>query len=369
MVIFLVEKGKIDSTQAILLNITMIFATALLSVPAITATHARQDAWLSSLLATLLALPVAWLTAKLASLFPGKILSEYPEAILGRWAGKILGLLYLLWFIQICSIMVREFGDFMVNAFIPETPIVVVNIIAIAIAAYIITQGLEVMARVNQVFLPLILFSIVLIFVLATPEMDLRRLLPVWESGAMHIFKGALAPLAWYGEISTFAMIVPFLVRPGEARRIALISVVAVGLIFAFLVVGSLAVFGPGIAAMAYPVLNITRVINIANVIERMDPFIVAVWITGGYIKIAFFYYVIVLGSARWLKLCDFRPLVLPVGVILAALSIMAGDNSLEIFHFIGDVWPFYALFTFEIAIPLGLLVIALFTGRGKDKP
>lgn len=363
----MIEQGKIGSGQAILLNITMIFATALLGVPSIIAVHAGRDAWISSLLTTLLALPVAWLTAKLASLFPGQTLVEFPEAVLGRWAGKVLGLAYLFWFVHICAIMVREFGDFMVDAFMPETPLVAVIIIAVAVAAYIVTQGLEVVARTNQVFLPLQLFSIALIFLLVTPEMDLKRLLPVGETDAVHIFKGAIAPLAWCGEINTFAMIIPFLARPGGAGRIATTSVVAVGLLFTVIVAGSLAVFGPGVANMTYPVLNVTRVINIANVLERMDPFIVTIWITGGYVKIAFFYYVTVLGGARLLKCRDMRPLVLPVGVILAALSILIGQSNLEVLRFIGFTWPFYA-FTMEMAIPLGLLLIALFTGRGKSR-
>lgn len=360
---------QINVRQALFLNITMILATAILVVPAISASHAKQDAWLSVLLATIIGLPIAWVTVKLSSLFPGKTLVEYPEEILGRWLGKAIGLLYIFWFMHICSLMIREYGDFMVDAFMPETPLIVFNTVVVAMAVYTIKQGLEVLARVNEIFLPLILFSIVMIFILATPEMDINRLLPVLESDFREIFKGSLAPLAWFGEISTFAMIIPFLNKPGEARQVAYSSVLTVGLFFTFIVIGGVATFGPGVAAMTYPILNVIRVINIANIIERLEPVIMAVWVMGGFVKITVFYYVIVMGSARWLKLKDHTPILIPIGVILLALSILVADNLLELYRFLAEIWPIYGLTSFELGIPLVLLLVALIRGQGGDGP
>lgn len=362
----MLEDGKIDGRQVTYLNVTYIIATALLGVPTITARFAGQDAWICSLLATLIGLAIAWLTAKIGSLFPGKTLIQYLEEIVGRWPGKLLGLLYLFFFIHICSVMIREFADFLVEAFLPETPLIVFGIVVIALAAYTIKQGLEVLARVNQVFLPLILLSVVSIILLAAPEMDFKRLLPVFDSSIVDIFKGSLAPGAWCGEIIALAMLIPFLNKPGEAGKTAFISILVTGLIFIIITTGSLATFGPLISSMTYPFFNISRIINIAKVIDRVDPLVMAIWITGGFVKITFFYYVSVLGSAQWLKLKSYRPLVFPIGVILVSLSIAVGDNTLEIFHFIAHVFPFYGLL-FEAGIPLVLLIIALFRKQGGN--
>jgi spore germination protein KB len=365
----MLEKGKIGGRQAVYLNVTMIVATALLGAPALIAAQARQDAWLSSLLATLLGIPLALLTVKLSSLYPGKTLIEYLEEIIGRWPGKVLGLLYLFYFIHITSIMIREYGAFLADALMPQTPLIVFNITVVAISAYTIKLGLEVLARALQVFFPWIVFSLALTFLLATPQMDLVRLLPVFESGAVPILKGALAPMAWHGEIIAFAMIIPFLAKPDQARSIALYSIGYVGVIFFFLIIGSLATFGPGIASMNYPVLNEIRLISITKIIDRMEPFIIAIWVTGGLMKVAFFYYVIVLGSAQWLKIRDYRPLVLPLGAVLVALSIAIVENTMQLFNFIAHVWPFYALTTFEMGIPAALLAIALAKKKGGVDP
>ena len=361
----MLEGGKIDSWQAVFLNVIMVSATALLGAPAIMAAQAGHDGWLSALLATMLGLPIAWITVKLNSLYPGQTLIQYLEDILGRWPGKALGLLYLLYFTHITSIMVREYGSFLVDVFLIGTPITVVNAIGLIISAYTIKLGLEVLARSNQFFFPWVIVSLVVTLLLVIPEMDLTRMQPVLEAGGLEIFKGSLAPLAWHGEIIAFAMVIPFLAKPGEAGKIVIRTFIFLGLIFFLLVAAGLAVFGPGLANMNYPILNVARVISLARTIERPEPLIIMAWVTGGLFKVTFFYYIIVLGSAQLLQLKSYRPLVLPVGAILAALSINVAGSTLEMFDFIAHYWPFYALSTFEFGFPALLLGIALIRNRG----
>ncbi len=361
----MLEGSKISAWQAVFLNVILVSATALLGSPAIMAAQAGHDAWLSALLATMLGLPIAWITVKLGSLYPGQTLIQYLEQILGRWPGKALGLLYLLYFTHITSIMVMEYGSFLVDVFLIGTPITAIVLISITISAYILKLGLEVLTRTNQFFFPWVMVSLVITFLLVIPEMDLTRLQPVLEASVTEIFKGSLAPLAWHGEIIAFAMIIPFLARPGQAGKIVAITFIFLGLIFFLLVAIGLTVFGPGLANMNYPILNVARVISLATFFERPEPLIVAVWVTGGLIKVSFFYYIIVLGSAQLLRLKSYRPLVLPMGAILAALSITVSASTLAMSDFIAHYWPFYALFTFEFGFPAALLAIALIRNKG----
>ena len=362
----MLEDGKIDGRQAVYLNITFVIATALLAVVAIAAAKAKNDAWISSLLATFFSMGIAWLVITLGSSFPGKTLIEYQEDILGKWLGKATSFLYIVFFIHICAIMVREYGDFLMEAFFQHTPLIVFHIVVIAISAFTVKQGLEVLARVNQIVLPLIILSVFVIVSLAIPELDYKRLLPLLDTGPVKIFKGSLTPLAWHGEIIAMGMIIPFLSKPAEANKIAFKSLLVIGLLLAIAIAGGLAAFGPLTGSMSYPFLNVTRVINIAKIIDRVEPLVMVIWVAGGFVKITFFYYVSVLGTAQWMQLKDYRPLVLPVGLILVSLSIAIGEKTLDIFHFISNIFPFYALI-FEAGIPLMLVIIALLRKKGGE--
>lgn len=364
------EKGKISSIQAILLMLSMILPTAVLTVPAVTVKFAKQDAWLSIIIATLGGLLIAWLVVSLSQRFPGKTLFEYAEEILGKVPGKIVGFLYIwLFFLQIGSGVVREFGSFLVTVLMPDTPLIVFNIVVVIVAAYAVRNGLEVLGRANQLLIPTTVL-LAMVYIFSTGNMKLSRVLPIFDGGLLPIIKGAFVPTMWLGEIVTLTMIIPYLSKPREARRVAIISVLLVSFFLTASILEALLIFGPNLTGhWLYPVFNAARLISAGTSLERLETVIVLAWILGGFFKIGVFYYAAVLGSAQLLELRDYRPLVLPIGVILVALSILVwGESIVDMLHFITQVWAPMMLVIFEVGIPLVLLIVALARGKGGKK-
>jgi len=363
----MLEHGKIDGRQAVLLMLSMVLPTAILTVPAVVVKSARQDAWLSVMAATLAGLLITRLVVSLSLRFPGRTLFEYAQEILGQAPGKIAGLLYIwLFFLYIGSGAVREFGFFLVTALMLDTPMLVFSIAVVAVAAYAVRNGLEVLCRFNQLFIP-VTGLLAIVFLLSTMDMKPARLLPVFDTGLLPIIKGAVTPTMWLGEIVTLAVIIPYLNKPGQAHRVAALSVLLSGFFLTASILEALLIFGPNLTGhWIFPTFNATRVISIANFLERLESIIVAAWILGGFIKVGVFYYAIVLGSAQCLELKDYRPLVLPVGVLLvASSSLLHGENIVEMLYYIPLVEVPFLLIVFEAGIPLLLLVVALARGKG----
>jgi len=366
----MLEKGKISSIQAILLMLSMILPTAVLTVPAVTVKSARQDAWLSIIIATLGGLLIAWLIVSLSMRFPGKTLFEYAEEILGKVLGKIMGFLYLwLYFLAIGSGVIREFGSFLVTVLMPDTPLIVFHIVVVIVAAYAVRNGLEVLSRANQLLIPTTVL-LATVYILSTGNMKLSRVLPFFGAGLLPIMKGAFVPTSWLGEIITLTMIIPYLSKPREAGRVAILSVLLVSFFLMASILEALLIFGPDLTGhLIYPVFNAARLITVGNSLERLETVIVLAWILGGFFKIGVFYYAAVLGSAQLLELQDYRPLVLPIGVILIALSILLwGESIVDMLHFIIQVYVPMLLIIFEVGIPLMLLMVALARGKGGTK-
>lgn len=361
----MLEQGKIDSKQAILLMLSMVLPTAILTVPAITVKSAKQDAWLSIIAATLVGLLITMLVVSLSLRFPGKTLFEYAEEILGKVPGKIVGFLYIWWFLHMNALVIREFGVFLVTAMMPDTPIIVFHIVGVAVVAYAVRNGLEVLSRFNQLFIPITVL-LVIVFILSTKDIKLARLLPVFDAGLIPVLKGAATPASWLGEIVTFAMIIPYLNKPKDAHRVAALAVLLIGFFLTASILEALLIFGPNVTGhWIFPTFNAVRVVSIANFLERLESVIMAGWVLGGFVKVGVFYYAAVLGSAQWLGLRDYRPLVAPVGVILVALSILIHEGIVDLLDFLARVWPPYALIVFEVGIPLVLLIVALARGKG----
>jgi len=346
------DGGKINSRQATLLLVNLILPTGLFFLSSVASHLAGRDAWLSILLATLAGMLIAWMNANLSLRFPGKTLFEFPELILGRWPGRFVTLLYVWWYIHTTAEVLRQFGDFMTNAFLPETPIIVVEIVIMVIVTYAVRNGLEVFARVNDLVFPMIVVSVLIMFVLATKEMDFKRLLPVFvDSGIVPLMKGAVMPAAWMGYVVTMCVLTPHLNKAQEAYKVAVLSNVIFGLFLFLVTIGGITTFGPEISAQwMIPFLSLTRMVNIAKFLSRLEPVIMAVWVAGGAVQISFFHWVGVLGCAQWLGLKDYKPIVLPLFVVL------------------GTFWGPYSLTLFQVGIPFILLVVAALRGQGVKK-
>jgi len=364
------DGGKINSRQATLLLVNIILPTGLFFLSSVASRLAGRDAWLSMLLATLVCLLFAWMTANLSLRFPEQTLFEFPELILGRWPGKFVVLLYVWWYLHTTAEVLRQFGDFMTNAFLPETPIIVVEMVIMVIVAYAVRNGLEVFARVNDLVFPLILVSILIMFVLATREMDFKRLLPIFaDNGIVPVMKGAVMPAAWMGYAVTICMLTPHLNKKQDAYKIGASSVVIFGLFLLFVTAGGIATFGPEISAQwMIPSLSLIRMVSLAEFLSRLEPVIMTVWVAGGAIQISFFFWVAVVGCAQWLRLKDYKPLVLPLTVIVLAMNILMHDSLLDLFTVLGTFWGPYSLTLFQVGIPFILLVVAALRRQGVKK-
>jgi spore germination protein KB len=364
----MLESGKINYRQAFFIVITLLASSSMIYAPVIAAGVARQDAWLCMIVATLAGLIIAWLVMSLVLRFPGKNLFEIPELILGRVPGKIIAFLYVLWCIHIEVLLYSEFGAFMLNAVLPGTPMVVNHIVATVLMAYIARNGLEVLARFNELIFPVFIFAFFLLIVLSSKNMAAVRLLPVYDEGMAAILKGAAGSFAWLGEIFGLAAIIPYLNKPGQALRVVILATLVSGLLLTSGAIYTITVLGPDLTASSmYPMYSSVRMISIANFLERLEVIPVALWIVVGMTKDTFFRYFAILGAAQCFGLKDYRLLALPVGVVVIAASLLLYQDLAVQVTYAKEVWPFTSLL-FEAVIPLLLLVVSVARGLGNKK-
>ncbi|HAG09148.1 MAG TPA: spore gernimation protein [Desulfotomaculum sp.] len=345
---------------------TMIYATLILFIPQNTVAHAKQDAWLSFLVAFTGGVIISLVVINLSLRFPGQTLFEYLPLILGRFPGKIIGFFYVWLFIHFCALVDREYCSHIVAVFMPETPGEVFLIHGTIMAAYIAYCGLEVLARLNQLFLPLNAGLLTTLFVLVTPEMKVINILPVFDTSLLSLAKSTITPLSWFGEIVALAVIIPYLAEQKNIYHLTIKALFFVLILIELATIGVLLVFSPTLtSSYFFPVLSGTKMINIANFVERLEIIPIVIWVTSGTVKAALFFWAAALGSAQLLGLKDYRPLLLPLAVIVTALGYLLHPSIIDLLNFLTQAFPFYAL-TFEFIIPFLLLIIVLIKGPGK---
>jgi len=360
---------KVASSQMVFLLVTTVVPTAFLFVPAITTEKAGHDGWLSVLVgATAFGLLVALVCTGLGSYFPSQSVVEYAPQLVGKFAGKLVGLLYIFFFIHINAVIVREFGDFLVTAFLPETPLLVFNIFVILLAAFATRSGLEVIARMNQFVFPLFIFALAFIVFLIIDQMTFENILPFMEHGIKPVLAGSITPSAWRGEVAIILMLLPFLNEPGEARKSVIWAVLIIAFSLTMPTLVGILVFGAELNShFVFPTLELARYVSVAEFIERTEAIIIIFWVAGITVKVAVFYQASVLSVSQWLGARDYRPLVFPVGIITLVYSLVLFENSRELVNFLAKAFPYYA-YVFELIIPAALLAVAFIRKGGQVK-
>lgn len=353
------EDGRITGRQFTTLIFMIITSVTILQIPPLVIGLAGQDSWLSVVIAVVIDGIVAAVLYFLGLKYPGKTFIQYSEDILGRIPGKLAAVLFIQFFLFVASFSLRAIGDFL-TTIMPETPLAAFVIPGALVSAYVAGGGLEVLARMSEVIAPVYIIALFALLVLLIPEMDLSELLPLFQHGAGQIIMGSLLPASWFGVCIIMAMFMAYHHRPERTFVVKMTGVVLGATILFLLLTANMAVFGAEYAPVFnYPVYVLARQISLADILERLEILWVTVWLFAGFVTISSLHYASALGTAQLLGLRNYRPLVLPLGTVIASFSHMIIPSAIIGTVFTLRTFPLYAL-SIEGGLTTLLFVVAL---------
>lgn len=364
----MLEKGRISAVQMAIMMHPTIIATAILLVPAITFKHAERDMWISPVWAALIGLFTVYIAFQLNKFYPAENIIQYSEHILGTIPGKVLGFVYVFFYLHVNGIIIREYVEFVIGNFLLKTPMIVILGSMTMICAFAVYGGVEVLGRAAQIFLPVIILLLTVVNILIIPELKVKNMFPVMEHGIMPSILGSFPLQGWFSEFILISFLLPLLTDREKGMKWGMISVLAVMLTLVVTNFTSLFLFGGITASVAYPVMSLAKLISIADFLTHLESIVMALWVTGAFLKISVFYYALVLGTAHWLKLSDYRPLVFPLGLLLVVFAVWSAPNLQELDHFLGTTTVFYLL-SMQTVIPLLLLLLAVIRRSFRTSP
>jgi spore germination protein KB len=355
---------KISGRQGVFLLVMAVLPTSILFLPHMIYKGARQDSWLSVLFLTFFGLAAGEVIARLGRRFPGQTVVEYGRTLLGPLPGFALGLLYAGFFIYINAFVVRELAEMMTANFYEETPVAVFVAGIVLFVVYVVRCGLEVLARVNDMILPLVLGMLALLGLVVIPAVRPEHFFPVLEEGFLPAVKGALPGGVFFAESFVMLMLTPSLARPAEVRAVVAKGVLFLGLLQLLVVVAVTGVLGENAAHLLYPVLNVARLIRPSRFLTNVDPLVLLPWLMGGLLKVAIFHYCATLAAARLFRAGGFGAAAVVCGAVLGVLAVILWENVLELADQIARVVPPFFL-SIQVGIPLLLLLAAVVKRKG----
>lgn len=363
----MLEDGKISLKQFALLFIISRLMISMAYLSFYDAPPANQDLWISTLISFFVHIIITIPIYLLVMRFKNLSIIQISEIVLGK-IGKIVGLLYIWFYAHTAATTLRQFGEFFTAVPFPETPIIVFVIIAALATAYAVLQGIENIGRFANFTGPIIIFSVLLIFVLLLKDMDFKYIYPVLEKGIGPVLYGAFIIACRTKEILLLGMLYPYLNRPKEIKKTLLVSLFVLAVLFTLIVFSTLVIFGIDEAKFkTFPFYYTVRMISIADFIERIDAVFLAIWVMGMFIRHALSFYLTALGLAQTLSLKNYKSIILPLGALIVSLSIWQAGSMIELNSFLSyRIYTWYSFF-YIFVIPLFLLVVAAIRKKGAD--
>ncbi|HEU5140614.1 MAG TPA: endospore germination permease [Bacillales bacterium] len=368
-------KFVITTRESSALIISTIIGAGVLTLPRSAAEISHQSAWLSTLCGGVVIFFVMWAITKLGLRFPGKTFVEYTGDLIGikrsETVGKLVSLPILLFFILMWLAMmvavVRMFGETIVSAVLPETPLeVVVGIFLLAVWALLIVE-LEVIVRFNEILLPVIIIPVTFVSILSLQNAELTNIFPMFKIDLFTFLKGVLSQMFAYQGFTIMLIFMAFVQR-GKNVRASAVGVALPAFNYILIVFATVAVFGfEELQHLTWPTLELMKSTDFSFfVLERIESAFVAIWVVAVYTTAGNLFYAVCFALAqilptkkedtarKWIAFC-----LLPVTFWLVFIP----ANVYQLFR-----WTNYLSYIglIAFAIPVVLLILAVIRKQGK---
>lgn len=329
---------------------------------------AKQDAWIAILISSIYGVLLAWVYSFLVKKSQGKNLYEMMEMVLGKKISSVLVTAYVVYFFYITSRVLRDFGELMTSAILPNTPLEVISLTFMLLITYLIYLGLETLARLTELFTPYILSFILIIWVLLLigGEVSVQNFQLPFQDGVMPIAKAIFPTLIGFpfGEMIVFLVVMAY---TSKLKYIGKISVAAVGIsgfILTIATILQIGVLGADQRARSnFPLLSAIRYVSIANFIERLESIVVFLLMLGIIVKVGLYFFTSLKGIEHLFHI-PYRPFVFPLGMLVAIFSILISENFAEHIEEGVKFVPYYLHIPFQIVFPAIILFLLLWKQR-----
>lgn len=361
------RKMKIGNFEAACLLLNMISSKIILDFPRTVSEDAGTAGWLMTLVVSAVVIALFSVLSGLYRKFAGRDLLDVGESALGSVGRILTGLLFMLQFLLIIPIILREFAEDIKVISLASTPISMIILIFCAGMIVGAWLGLETLARIHVLTVPILAGAFVLILLLNVQNFDISRLAPWLGLGGDVILRKGIVNLSIYSEFIVLFFMLPYLNNKKDFSGIGRYSLVFSGL---FLVLTSLcyALFYqyPETTELFLPMYQMAREINLGRFFTRIESAFIVIWASSAFLYLSSGLYFITWLFREAFGLKYQKPLILPFAILVFTIS-MVPENLYSTLQFEMEFyrsWSWILTFLF----PLLLVIIASLRVRSRKR-
>lgn len=349
--------NSVTNRQLVFIIIMILTTYTSIDIPKIMAQAAGRTSWIPIILASLIFGVAAIIISKLNNMYPGKVLFDYGQQIVGKLFTRVLAVYYILYFTMIGVYLKLKLVGILKSNFLPLTPQFITLIIAVLLFGYVAYKGFTNIARMLEITGIMFLLITVGACGLMLMQGMKENVLPFFNPSDVKEFTNTLKDLATpYGGIEVL-LIIPFTAINKNAPKIAFFTVMIIGLFYVLIVESTYMILGVNnSSSLNDSFIEAIKIVE-APVIERTDILYLTFGLSSLFAGMTIVYAAVVEYACRLFSKVKRLYIVIVVGFIFITLTLLASSikNFDEIF---GSVATLPVVIS-GIFIPTVLFIIA----------
>ncbi len=359
------REGAFGTYEAICITstlmITKIFYTSISVIIDIEGT----SGWIGTIVSCLTTLVMFSLIYMLMKRFPNKDITQIFEAVLGRFSGKVLSLVFSAYLLFYAASSLREFVE-MIKAYnLPYSPPSLLVFAFIAVCAIVAYYGLEGIARISGIFFIPVIVALFVILLLASPNYNINYMKPYLGYGLKETVVTGLLRCSAYDEVVILAFMINSMHGLKTFKRAGYASIIITGITFSSnLLCNVLAFTYTGGRENLSGLFELSRAIYFNRFVQRLESIFLFAWVISSLVSVAIAFYLSINIYTKAFRIPGHRPLIFPFSFLLFMVTLIPKNMSEVVqlnIHFIRQ----YSCF-FIYLVPVMILFIAvIFRKRG----
>ncbi len=322
-------------------------------------------AWYITLISCVTSLFFFYLFCILLKRFPGKNIGDIAEIVFGKYVGKFINIILVLFTLFYSASAIREFVGMIKVYNLPNTPISMILGTFLLLAALISYFGLEVLIRICSLcFVPIIL-GILVILVLAYPSYDINFLKPIGGYGVKNSIVTGILRSSAYIEVATLGVYINFMHGIKNIKKAGTVSILITGAIFSISTACYLMLFTYTVGSDNLSGLfELSRSIYYNRFFQRMESIFLFIWIISTFIFVSNGFYLTTVIYAQTFKIKNHRPLIFPFLFLCFLIAILPKNISELLTYYVKPLRK-YSMFLIFVFPGITLLIAMILRKKG----
>ena len=333
--------------------------------------QAEENAWIINTVAGMTGILLFFFYAYLLKRNGWPEFHQLLELAFGKVLGRVVLLLYSLYFLYIATRVLKDFVYFITQTFFYNIDHWIISFVSVCLICYAATLGLEAVARTSEILFvfTMLLIALIIFFSFLSGVMMGENVRPIIDLEILDLSNWVQYITFPYGEMVVFLMLFPFLNDHKKLMKQGWIGVLVSGVILISISEIIIAILGAKVASLyTYPLVKAIEMIELLGIIQHLELLTAFAFIIVGFVKVSIFFISGAKGVSYILPILQEKFIIVVLGFMIFLGSFIIAKDLPEHLYIGLELVPLYLHVPFQFILPLLILLLTWIKGRKKQR-